>query len=97
MSDNGRMAVRLHGRVQGVGFRWWCARTAKGLGVSGDVRNCPDGTVEVRAEGESEALLRFRDRLSDGPPMARVDKVEDIDLGLVADARIPVERFEIVR
>jgi len=97
MSDNGRMAVRLHGRVQGVGFRWWCARTAKGLGVSGDVRNCPDGSVEVRAEGESEALLRFRGRLSDGPPMARVDEVEDIDVDLVTEAQIPAERFEIVR
>jgi len=97
MSDNGRMAVRLHGRVQGVGFRWWCARTAKGLGVSGDVRNCADGTVEIRAEGEAEALERFRGRLGDGPPMARVDQVEDIELDFLGETGLPAERFEIVR
>jgi len=95
MSDTSRMSVRLHGRVQGVGFRWWCARTAKGLGVVGDVRNCPDGTVEVRAEGEADALGRFRDRLSDGPPMARVDQVEDLEL--LSEALLPDERFEILR
>jgi acylphosphatase len=89
------MAVRLHGRVQGVGFRWWCARTAKGLGVVGDVRNCPDGTVEIRAEGESDALSRFRARLSEGPPMARVDQVEDLEI--LRESEIPAERFEILQ
>jgi acylphosphatase len=97
MSDNGngRMSVRLHGRVQGVGFRWWCARTAKGLGVVGDVRNCPDGTVEIRATGESAALSRFRERLSDGPPMARVDEMEELEL--LAETDISAERFEILQ
>ena len=95
MSDNGRMSVRLHGRVQGVGFRWWCARTAKGLGVVGDVRNCPDGTVEVRARGESDSLSRFRERLSDGPPMARVDQMEDLEL--LEEHELPAERFEILQ
>lgn len=94
MSDARRIAVRLHGRVQGVGFRWWCARTAKGLGVVGDVRNLDDGTVEVRAVGDPDALERFRERLVDGPPMARVDAIEPCD---VVDEELPVASFDIVR
>lgn len=79
MSEARQVALRIHGRVQGVGFRWWCARTARGLGLNGDVRNCPDGTVEVRAEGAPEAVEAFRLRLADGPPMARVDEVEPFE------------------
>jgi len=95
MSDTSRMSARLHGRVQGVGFRWWCARTAKGLGVVGDVRNCADGTVQVRAAGDAEALSRFRERLAEGPPMARVDQVEELEAE-TSDA-LPNGRFEIVQ
>ncbi len=61
----------------------------------GDVRNCPDGTVEIRAEGDREALMRFRSRLSEGPPMARVDEVEDLEL--LAESEMPAERFEILQ
>ncbi|MDT8368102.1 MAG: acylphosphatase [Longimicrobiales bacterium] len=95
MSDRRRISIRLHGRVQGVGYRWWCARAANALGVRGDVRNCGDGTVEIRAEGESRAVKRFRARLDDGPPMARVDTVEEIELPPETD--LPPERFEIVQ
>ena len=44
------------GRVQGVGFRYFVARSARGLGLSGYVRNLPDGTVEVAAVGNRAAL-----------------------------------------
>jgi len=92
MSDSSQLALRLHGRVQGVGFRWWCARAAKGLGVIGDVRNCDDGTVEVRAQGSAEVLERFRLRLAEGPPMARVDELEPFEIE--ADHE-PGEEFRI--
>jgi len=61
----------------------------------GDVRNCDDGTVEVRAEGPSDVIGRFLDRLGDGPPMARVDQVDELEL--VTEADLPAEQFEIVR
>lgn len=93
MSDSSRIGLRLHGRVQGVGFRWWCARTARGLGLNGTVENCTDGSVEVRAEGPEEALERFRERLAVGPPMARVDRIEPFDLNGEPQS---VEGFEIV-
>lgn len=68
----------IRGRVQGVGFRWWTARTARELGLVGTVRNRPDGTVELQAAGPPAALHRLEERLRDGPPAARVDAIDEI-------------------
>ena len=72
--------VRAHilvvGRVQGVGFRAFSARTATKLNLSGGVRNLDDGRVELEVEGEKtviEALLR---ELKVGPPAAHVTKTQ---------------------
>lgn len=73
-----RRAWRLSGRVQGVGFRWWTARTARSLGLRGTVRNLPDGRVEVHAAGTTAALEDLERRLERGPAAARVDRVEAI-------------------
>lgn len=67
----------VHGRVQGVGFRWFVVRRAGEHGVSGRVRNRPDGSVEVRAEGARAALEALLDDLRSGPPRARVERVDD--------------------
>lgn len=67
---------RLRGMVQGVGFRWWTRRTAQELEVSGNVRNCPDGSVEVRARAVPSVLDEFAERLAQGPPAAVVHAVE---------------------
>ncbi len=75
-ADERRAAYRLRGRVQGVGFRWWTLRLARELGLRGTVRNCPDGSVEVRAAGTPEAVARLEAALHAGPPHARVDVVE---------------------
>lgn len=66
----------VHGRVQGVGFRWWTRRLAMRLGVAGWVRNLSDGSVEVTARGDVEALERLHSALRRGPPMARVERVD---------------------
>jgi len=68
------------GRVQGVGFRVFTADAALAEGLSGWVRNRPDGCVEVHAEGEAEALRRFEWRLWQGPPHGRVDDVASEDV-----------------
>jgi acylphosphatase len=67
---------RIEGRVQGVGFRYFTRRTARGLGIRGQVRNLPDGSVEAIAEGSPEALEALERRLRAGPPGARVDEVK---------------------
>ena len=64
------------GRVQGVGFRFFVEDAATVEGIAGWARNLPDGGVEVVAEGEHESLLRFEGKLRQGPPRARVERVE---------------------
>ena len=64
------------GKVQGVFFRAFVTRQAVDLGLLGCVRNLPDGSVEVWAEGERSKLEKFVEYLRVGPPGARVDRVE---------------------
>jgi len=73
-----RVDYRISGRVQGVGFRWYTVRLARELGLRGSVRNCADGSVEVRAAGPASALVRLRQGLLEGPPSARVSTVQEI-------------------
>jgi len=79
-----RLARRyvISGRVQGVGFRWFTVEAAAREGVHGWVRNTREGGVEIRAEGEAESLERFERAISSGPPRARVDHVDVIDLAV---------------
>lgn len=67
---------RVSGRVQGVGFRYATLDEARRLGLSGWVRNLPDGRVEVLAQGETARLDQFFRWLQQGPPTARVTSVE---------------------
>lgn len=73
---NSRLQAQVYGYVQGVNFRWYTRRNATRLGLKGYVRNCEDGTVEVVAEGEQDALQELLDWLHRGPSLARVEKVE---------------------
>lgn len=66
----------VHGHVQGVSFRYYTAQEARRLGLAGWVRNRPDRTVEVRAEGPRSQLERLSSFLSQGPPAARVTRVD---------------------
>ena len=63
--------------MQGVGFRYFVLRRARALGLVGWVRNEPDGTVAVEADGPREALERLLADLRVGPAGARVKDVED--------------------
>ena len=73
--------VRVEGIVQGVGFRYYTYRIAKRYGIKGYVKNMPDGSVEVVAEGDEERLERFLQDVARGPSSAVVTNVsvEDID------------------
>jgi len=77
-----RLARRylIAGRVQGVGFRWFACDYARLEGLQGWVRNLDDGRVEVQAEGEAEALVRFERAIRRGPAGGRVDSCETTDL-----------------
>lgn len=70
--------VRIGGRVQGVGFRWFVREEARRLGLSGWVTNLDTGEVEVAAGGAAASLDRLRQALRVGPAGASVDRVEDM-------------------
>ena len=78
MRLTGRISVPGH--VQGVWFRDWTVGEARKLGVDGWVRNCRDGTVEVLAAGEAQAVDALIERLREGSPRARVDRIETADV-----------------
>jgi acylphosphatase len=73
-----RIHVRIGGRVQGVGFRWFAREEARRLGLSGWVMNLPSGDVELVAGGTAMSLERLRKALQVGPTGAAVNSVEDI-------------------
>lgn len=71
-----RAAFRVHGSVQGVGYRRFVLREAEALGLAGWVQNETDGSVSGEAEGPEASLLTFQARLKAGPPFARVDQLD---------------------
>jgi acylphosphatase len=70
----------VKGRVQRVGFRFFVEDAARREGIGGSVRNQHDGTVEIEAEGDQEAMVRFERAVRRGPSGARVDDVETMEL-----------------
>jgi acylphosphatase len=89
-----RLHVRVTGVVQGVGFRWFVRERARRLGLAGWVRNLPDGSVEVLAEGPQGQLDLLEGELRKGPQGAQV-----ASLLTVADGPVePIaEPFTILR
>lgn len=74
-SDKRAIYARVGGRVQGVGYRISAMEEAERLGLVGYATNRWDGTVEIVAEGQPEALMRFVAWLRSGPPFAQVEEV----------------------
>jgi len=72
-----RTRLIVHGRVQGVGFRWATVERARRLGLAGWARNLPDGSVEVVAEGPADTVEALRTWCEHGPPSARVTRIEE--------------------
>ena len=92
MSQPVRRTVRYTGQVQGVNFRRSTARVAMGYDVTGTVRNEPDGSVRLVAEGEPQTLARF------------LDDVAEVMAGFIAKADVreslatgEFQRFAVIR
>jgi acylphosphatase len=88
-----RATIRVSGQVQGVFFRHSAQQEAMGLGLLGEICNLPDGSVEATVEGERRAIDDFAGWCRQGPPSARVERV---DLKLSAP-RGEFRTFMIVR
>ena len=76
MPEHARVHIFVSGVVQGVGFRFFTQRAASHYGLSGYVRNLPDGRVEIEAEGESNLLLAFCDEVRRGPRWSHVSGIQ---------------------
>ena len=74
--------LMIHGRVQGVWYRAWTVETARGLGLTGWVRNRTDGSVEAVIEGEDAAVAQFMALAQGGPPAADVARIEATDVSV---------------
>jgi len=68
--------LTIHGRVQGVFYRGWSVAAARSLGLNGWVRNRRDGSVEMLIAGEAAQVEAMIARCHEGPPAARVERVE---------------------
>ena len=77
-TQEARFRATVTGRVQGVGYRYFVLAEAERLRLGGSVRNLPNGAVAVEAEGPRPKLLDLLERLHQGPPAARVERV-DVD------------------
>lgn len=75
MSKRIAVRVRVTGRVQGVGYRYWVVEQAAQLHLDGWVRNRRDGSVEAVFSGAGEAVAEMIGRCHRGPMLARVDGV----------------------
>lgn len=89
-----RVAFRVTGVVQGVGFRQWTRRVAAELGLRGAVANLRDGAVEVHAVGAAHAIARLEERLGEGPLGATVAAVQKLS---ASSLPIPDDGFVIAR
>ena len=86
--------LRITGRVQGVGYRFWAMRTAERLGLRGWVRNRSDGSVEALVTGPPQAVAAMIEASRKGPAAAQVTKVgvfPDEDDGSLAFRMLPTE------
>ena len=72
--------IIVHGRVQGVGFRYFVHDAGKRLGLVGNVRNCPDSTVEIVVEGEAGRIADFVKQVERGPALSRVQRIEVLEM-----------------
>ena len=72
--------ISVSGRVQGVFFRAWTRERAEALGVTGWIRNCPDGHVEAHVEGEDSLVEQMLELLRRGPPAAQVENLRTWDV-----------------
>ena len=80
--------VRVHGRVQGVGYRYACVQQARALGVTGWVRNRMDDSVEAMLQGTPQQLERMCSWMRDEMPAALVERMD------VSEVPAPFPRFD---
>jgi|SRR5579863_10161098 acylphosphatase len=95
MTDDVLRLLRIHGRVQGVGYRAFVSDQATQLGLAGWARNRSDGSVEALIAGQAAAVERLIALLRKGPPGARVTRIDETDAAR-AELRANEARFIVL-
>lgn len=85
------LIIRVYGRVQGVGYRYFAQKHARKLGIKGFAENKIDGSVYMEVMGEDESLRKFIELLKEGPPLAIVEKIQYEE----TDKKLEYNNFEI--
>jgi acylphosphatase len=86
--------IRVHGRVQGVGFRSFVSKLGHSHKIGGWVKNNIDGTVTIEARGLEERVRSFYDEVEKGSFFSRVDEFEELESQRISDE--PDLNFEII-
>jgi acylphosphatase len=68
--------IKIHGKVQGVGYRFFATRIARRLGLKGYIQNLRDGSVEAAVEGEADKISEWIEELREGPRYAEVSRID---------------------
>jgi acylphosphatase len=82
-----RFFIVIHGRVQGVGFRYFAQEFAELLKISGWTRNTSEGNVELEAQGEETQLNIFISKIKIGPPHANVEGCRISEIAIIENER----------
>ena len=87
------VSITISGKVQGVWYRQSAKEQAQQLGITGQVRNEPDGSVYIIATGTKEKMDQFINWCKKGPPKARVTNIDFKELPLQQFTHFTIERF----
>lgn len=68
--------IKIHGKVQGVGYRFYATRVARRLGLKGWIQNLRDGSVESIVEGEPQKIDEWITEIKEGPRYAEVVRID---------------------
>ncbi len=93
MNDHLRITIICHGRVQGVFYRDSTRKKARELGVTGTVKNLPDGSVQIVAEGDRGKLETLAEWAKQGPPASNVSR---LDISWTEKGSSRFNSFEII-
>ncbi len=72
--------IIVHGRVQGVGFRYFVQNAGRQMGLVGNVSNAPDSTVDIIVEGNAGKMADFIKQVERGPSLSRVERIDVLDI-----------------
>lgn len=88
-----RYYIIVDGRVQGVGFRFFCTMTAKNYDLTGWVRNMENGMVEMEVQGDDSSITQYIKDIKKGNRFIRVDELHQKKMELIPNERTFIEKY----